>query len=106
MKRFYLLAMIIGAALPLYFFINFFAENGLGLHSFLRAAFDNSVSTAFTADLLLSAIIAFVFIGNDAKKSSIHRVWMVILGTCLVGLSFGLPLYLYFREEQIERRGQ
>lgn len=103
MKRFYLLAMLIGAALPLYFFITFFAENGLGPQNFARAAFNNSASTAFIADLLLSAIIALVFIGNDARKLGIQKIWMVILGTCFVGLSFGLPMYLYFRESRNER---
>ena len=100
MKRFYLLAMIVGAALPLYFFASFFAENGFGVETFLQSAFANKASTALIADLLLSALIAFVFIGRDARQFGIDKVWMVILGTCFIGLSFGLPLYLYFRESR------
>jgi hypothetical protein len=102
MKRFYFIAMIIGAAIPLYLFTNFFAEHGLDLTAFLDSAFANQASSGLIADLLISAVIALIFIGRDAQKLGIDRVWMVLLGICLIGLSFGLPLYLYFREARTE----
>ena len=104
MKRFYLFAMIIGAALPLYFFAAFFAEQGFDLTNFLNAALANKASTALVIDLLLSAVVAFVFVGRDGKRLGINKLWLVILGTCLIGLSFSLPLYLYFREGKAEAR--
>ncbi|MGH9800057.1 MAG: DUF2834 domain-containing protein, partial [Blastocatellia bacterium] len=61
-------------------------------------------STALIADLLLSALIAFVFVGRDGKQLGINKLWLVILATCFVGLSLGLPLYLYFREAKTESR--
>jgi|SRR5690349_11776057 hypothetical protein len=104
MKKFYLLAAIIGAALPLYFFAAYFAEHGFGAMTFVNAIFTNKASTAFAADLLLSALVAFIFVGRDSQRLGAGKAWMMILGTCLVGLSFGLPLYLYFREAQGEAR--
>lgn len=106
MKRFYLFAMFVGAAIPLYFFIAFFAEQGLDLMNFLNAAFANKASTALIADLLLSVAVAFVFVWHDGKRLGINKLWAVILGTCLIGLSFSLPLYLYFRESKAETRQQ
>lgn len=104
MKKFYLFATVIGAALPLYFFIAFFAEQGFDAMNFLNATFANKASTAFVADLLLSALVVFVFVGRDGKQLGINKLWLVILGTCFVGLSFSLPLYLYFREARTEAR--
>jgi len=104
MKNFYLMAATIGAALPLYFFAAHFAEHGVGATAFLNAIFTNKASTAFATDLLLSALVAFIFVGRDSKRLGAGKAWMMILGTCLVGLSFGLPLYLYFREAQGEAR--
>src|SRR5215207_5343092 len=106
MKKFYLFAMIVGAAVPLYFFVTFFAEQGFDLMNFLNAAFANKASTALIADLLLSVAVAFVFVWHDGKQIGINKLWAVILGTCFIGLSFSLPLYLYFRESKAEARQQ
>lgn len=106
MKRFYLAATIIGAALPLYYFDNYFIEHGFDVPGFLSAAFANKVSTGLTADLLISALVALIFIGRDAGQRGIRRVWLFVAATCLVGLSFALPLYLYMREGRTgERQG-
>jgi hypothetical protein len=104
MKKFYLMAAIVGAALPLYFFAAHFAEHGFDAMTFAGAILTNKASTAFAADLLLSALVAFIFVGRDSKRRGAGKAWMMILGTCFVGLSFGLPLYLYFREAQEEAR--
>lgn len=104
MKRFYLFAAIVGAAVPLYFFLSFFAEQGFDLVNFLNAAFANKAASGLVADLLLSALIAFVFVARDGKQLGINKLWLVILATFFVGLSLGLPLYLYFREAKVEAR--
>ena len=104
MKRFYLVATIIGAALPLYFIDSFIIENGFDVPGFLAAAFANKASTGLIADLLVSATVALIFIARDADSVGIRRAWLFIAATCLVGLSFALPLYLYLREGRSEVR--
>lgn len=103
MRRFYFVAMIVGAALPLYFFIGHAAEQGMGLGDFLAGAFANKVSAGLVSDLLISAVLALVFIGRDARALGIRRTWLLVPAVCLVGLSFALPLYLYWREGAAER---
>ncbi len=104
MKKFYFVAMIIGASIPLYLFVSFFAEHGLDLAAFLESAFANKASSGLIADLLISAVIALIFIGQDARKLGINKLWLVLLGTCLIGLSFSLPFYLYLREARAEEQ--
>jgi hypothetical protein len=35
---------------------------------------------------------------------SVPYRWTPVLGSVLVGVSLGLPLFLYLREQQLERR--
>lgn len=104
MKKFYIVATIIGAIVPLYFFINHFAEQGFGLPLFLQLAFANKVSTGLVADLLLSSLVFWAIIGRDAARLGIGKISLLILGNCLIGLSFALPYYLYLREARAEER--
>jgi hypothetical protein len=32
-----------------------------------------------------------------------RRLWLPLAGTCLVGVSFGLPLFLYLRQIHFDR---
>ncbi len=102
MKKFYLIAMIIGAAIPLYFFGQHFAANGFGLSDFLAASFANPAASGLVADLLLSATFGLIVFGLEAKRLGVPGFWLVALGTLLIGFSFGLPLYLYLRESRAE----
>lgn len=104
MKKFYLTAMIIGAALPLYFFSQHFAAHGFGLSDFLAASFANPAASGLAADLLLSATFGLIVFGMEAKRLGVRGFWLVVLGTLLIGFSFGLPLYLYLRESRAETK--
>ena len=98
MKRFYLLAMMVGAALPLYLFSLHFATHGFAPEAFLQATFATPAASGFAADLLLSATLGLIVLGREARQLGVRGFWLVVLGTCLIGFSFGLPLYLYLRE--------
>ncbi|MCI0337528.1 MAG: DUF2834 domain-containing protein [Acidobacteria bacterium] len=98
MKKFYLAAMIIGAVVPLYLFSKHFNLHGYGLSTFISAAFSNPAASGLIADLILSALLGLIVFGREARELGIKGFWMVVLGTCLIGFSFGLPLYLYLRE--------
>jgi hypothetical protein len=105
MKKLYIIAMIIGAALPLYFFTQHFMAHGFGLPAFFAAGFANPVATGLATDLLLSVALGLIIIWRDAKRLGVRGFWLVVLGTCLIGFSFGLPLYLYLRETRVEAAG-
>lgn len=100
MKKFYLVAMIIGAIAPLYLFSQHFAAHGFGLPDFLSAAFPNPAASGLVADLLLSATLGLIVFGREARQLGVRGFWAVVLGTLLIGFSFGLPLYLYLRESR------
>jgi hypothetical protein len=102
MKKFYLAAMIIGAAAPLYLFSQHFAARGFGLSDFVAASFPNPAASGLVVDLILSAMLGLIVFGREARALGVRGFWAVVLGTLLIGFSFGLPLYLYLRESRPE----
>jgi hypothetical protein len=102
MKKFYLVAMIVGAAAPLYLFSQHFAARGFGLSDFVAAWFPNPAASGLVTDLILSATLGLIVFGREARALGVRGFWAVVLGTLLIGFSFGLPLYLYLRESRFE----
>ena len=96
MKPFYLIATIIGAVVPYLFFIDFFASDGLAPVTFLAAVFANSAAGGFTADLLISSFVFWVWMISQQTP----RIWLYIIVNMTIGLSCALPLYLYMNSER------
>lgn len=89
---------IVGTAVPWLFFGSFFAQQGLDIALFLRSLFANGPAAGFSADVLISILVFWVWSWRDATRSHIAQWWLVLPASCLVGLSLALPLYLYLRE--------
>ena len=104
MKRFYLVAMIIGGAAPLYILSRHFATNGFGFTEFLNASFPNPAASALVTDLIICALLGLIVFGREARSIGVRGFWAVILGTFLIGFSFGMPLYFYLREARLEAK--
>lgn len=98
MKLLYLILAIAGLVLPVYFFAGFLAANGLNLSLLIRQLFGTPISTFFAVDLLITAVVFWVFLYQEARRLQMRRWWVYIIATLLIGPSFALPLFLYFRE--------
>lgn len=103
MKRssLYLLLCAFGVVVPWIFLALFLGEEPISVSLFFAYIFHNHVSTSVAADLLISAFIFFVFALIEGRRIGMSGVWVYIPATLMVGLSFGLPLFLYFRERQL-----
>jgi hypothetical protein len=78
MRKLYLLLAIVGLVLPYYFFISFLIVNGLDLQLFSSQLFANNISTFFVVDLVITAIVFWAFLYQEAevadgKLVGIHR---------------------------------
>ncbi|HEY9016194.1 MAG TPA: DUF2834 domain-containing protein [Gemmatimonadales bacterium] len=97
-KHLYLALCIPGAVLPLAAFLPFLREHGLDLHVFLQQLFATPVSGFFAWDVIVSSLVLWAFVAVEGRRLAIPRLWMPIAANLLVGVSLGLPLFLYMRE--------
>mgnify|MGYP000347879774 CR=1 FL=1 len=100
MARFYLILTFLGVLLPYGAFIPWLSTNGFDISLLLKEAFVNPISIFAWLDVIVAAIALLGFIVVDAKRNKIKYWYLAVLGTLSVGVSCGLPLYLYFKEKQ------
>ena len=100
MKALYLLLAIVGAVLPYVFFAQHFSSEGVSLSGFVAALFANPAAGGFTADLLLTSFIFWIFMFHQRSREKGPRPVLFIVLNLLIGLSCALPAYLYARERK------
>jgi len=103
-KNLYLFLSLIGLVLPYWFFFSFLNTNGLNVALLIQQLFANNISTFFAVDLIISIIVFWIYMVGEATKLKMKNGWLYILASLTVGLSFALPLFLYFRERKLELR--
>jgi hypothetical protein len=102
-KTIYLLLCFIGVALPYWQFVPWVAENGLNMRLFVQQLFANRVSAFFGMDVFVSAITLLLFVRIENSRLSVRGRWLPLLAVLTVGVSLGLPLFLYLREAKLEQ---
>lgn len=98
MRLIYLLLAIIGAFLPYALFVPWVLEHGLDIPLLVGELFSTRIGGFFGLDVVVSALVLIIFIVRDSVQNSVPMPWLPIVATCLVGVSCGLPLFLYLRE--------
>ena len=99
----FLICCVLGLMLPYSQFVPWIFEHGLNLTLFFRELFANRISAFFAMDVILSAIVLILFIQNEGKRLQVRRLWLPTLGTLVVGVSFGFPLFLFLRQMTLDR---
>jgi uncharacterized protein DUF2834 len=102
-KTIYLALCLIGAALPYWQFVSWLLEHHLNGRLFLRELFSTRISAFFAMDVIVSAVVLIVFTWVESPRIGIRHRWLPVLATLLVGVSLGLPMFLYMREVRLER---
>ena len=103
-KSIYSVLALLGLLAPYYFFFRFLGADGLDIPLLFNQLFANNISTFFAVDLIISVIAFWVYLIGEASRLHMKNWWLYILATLGVGLSFALPLFLYFRERKLENQ--
>jgi Terpene cyclase DEP1 len=103
MRWLYLLLALIGAVLPYSQFLPWLGAHGLDVRLLLADLFSGRISAFFGLDVLVSAVVVLCFIFHEGTQRRIRMLWLPVAATCLVGVSCGLPLFLYLRERALVR---
>lgn len=93
MRTLYLVLAIVGAIVPYVFFVQHFQSEGLALGDFVSALFANGAAGGFSADLLITSLVFWIWLLRDGAK----RPWIYVLINLTIGLSCAFPAYLYVR---------
>jgi hypothetical protein len=99
-KLVYLCFAVLGALIPYGWVAPWFSEHGLDAPRFLSELFSSRVGAFFGLDVLLSAVVLITFIVWEGQRTHVKRLWIPIAATCAIGVSCGLPLFLFMRERR------
>ncbi len=102
-KNAYLFSCVLGVLLPYSQFLPWVLENGLHMGFFVRQLFANRIGGFFGMDVFVSAVVLIGLIRSEGKRLGVRHRWLPIVGTLTVGVSLGLPLFLYLRERALQR---
>ncbi|MGD1889550.1 MAG: DUF2834 domain-containing protein [Cyclobacteriaceae bacterium] len=103
-KNAYLIVAILGTVLPYYELFQFIGEEGWSVVGFGEALFVNHASSMGAIDLLISSLVFLIFVEYEGRKLGMRHRWVYIVVNLLIGLSAGLPLFLYVRERQLAEK--
>jgi hypothetical protein len=102
LKHIYLTLCILGTILPYSQFVPFLREHGLDVRLIVQQLFANRISAFFGVDVLVSSVVLWIFVRVEGRRAKLRHLWMPLCGLLTVGVSLGLPLFLYQRESQRE----
>ena len=103
-KTLYLSLCVLGTVLPYSQFIPFLRDHGLNLRLFVEQLFANPISGFFGMDVIVSSVVLWVVMAVEGKRARIKHLWVPVVANLAVGVSLGLPMFLYMREASLERR--
>ncbi|MGO9087781.1 MAG: DUF2834 domain-containing protein [Terriglobales bacterium] len=101
-KTLYLALCLAGVLVPYWQFLPWVVQHGLNLRLFVHELFANQIAAFFGMDVIVSAVVLVVFSRIEGARLGIRRRWLVVLAILSVGVSLGLPLFLYLRELALE----
>jgi hypothetical protein len=97
-KHFYLALCVAGTVIPYMQLAPWLAEHGLDPRLFIAELFSTRIGAFFRLDVMVSAVVVIAFAWFERRRLG-ARWWLPIHATLLVGVSLGLPLALYLRED-------
>jgi len=96
LRMFYLGMSIIGAVVPMTFLLGWLGDGG-ALFGLIAAWSTNGASTGLMWDMLISAFVLSVFALIECINRRDYFPLVALPVTFMIGLSSGLPLYLFLR---------
>ncbi|MDR2338949.1 MAG: DUF2834 domain-containing protein [Deltaproteobacteria bacterium] len=104
MGYFFLGLAFLGAVAPYAFLGQLIATGKFNLHDVRLEALANPVSSYLAAVVLVTMLATWVFIVMEGRRLRMSGLWLPFLATLLIGVSCGLPLFLFMRKISMDKR--
>ena len=97
MRGIWLALALWGAVHPMYWFVTWFAENGVSISGMIAAWHANAAASGLVWDLTIAAVTLTVWVIWESSRTRNWRGLWAIPACFMIGVSCGLPLYLFLR---------
>ncbi len=97
LRLLYLALAVWGAVHPMRWFLAHMRDTGTGLSGLIDAWYVNAATTGLTWDLTIAALTLTLWI---IAETWVRKNWLALIAipaTFCIGVSCGLPLYLFLR---------
>lgn len=101
LRMIYLALALWGAVHPMYYFLQWFQSEGWSLMGMVNAWHANAASSGLVWDLTIAAVALTLWI---IAETSVRKNWSALIAipaTFCIGVSCGLPLYLFLRTRPV-----
>lgn len=104
LRYLYLAFAVLGLVVPYSQLVPWIMEHhAMNMPLFVRDLFANRISAFFALDVIVSAVVLISFIQTEGKRLGMRLLWLPTIGTLLIGVSLGFPLFLYQRQLKLDR---
>ena len=100
-ERVLLTLTVVGFVVPNTFVVAFLLDEGFELSRYFSLWTASLPSTQLLFDLGIAAVAFLLWAAWEGRRSRLEHWWLCIPATFLVGLCFGLPLFLWMRERAL-----
>jgi len=101
LRMIYLALAIWGAVHPMYWFVTHMRGTGTGLRGLIDSWYVNAGATGLVWDLTIAAIALTIWV---VAETCVRKNWLALIAipaTWCIGVSCGLPLYLFLRTRPV-----
>ena len=102
LRHAYLGLCLLGTALPYWQLLPWVMDHGLNIPLLCEELFVTRIGAFFGLDVVVSALVLFLFIATEGRRIAVSLLWLPIIATLLVGVSLGLPLFLFLRQRKLD----
>ncbi|WP_299648739.1 DUF2834 domain-containing protein [uncultured Tateyamaria sp.] len=100
-RMIYLGLAIWGAIHPMYYFISWFQANTWDIMAMVDAWHVNTATSGLVWDLTIAALALTIWIISEVSVRQNWSALIAIPATFCIGVSCGLPLYLFLRSRPV-----
>lgn len=103
-RHLYLSIAVAGFLLPMSQVVPWVVEHGLSPVAMGAELFSTRIGAFFGLDVLVSAVAVVAMVAREGREMAARERWLSIAATCAIGVSCGLPLFLYLRARGADER--
>jgi hypothetical protein len=102
LRHVYLVLCTLGALLPYWQVLPWLWQHGPDFPLFFHQLFANRIGAFFGLDVIVSSFVLWVFVLFEGRRIGVRHLWLPISPSLVVGVSLGLPLFLYMRQLRLD----